>query len=67
MSFDQVDPSQIAKYALQLARLLNKYYAQQKILADDEYQASRLALCSCVAIVLKESFALLGIELPENM
>lgn len=66
-SFDQADPSQIAKYALQLARLLNKYYAQQKILADDEYQASRLALCSCIAIVLKESFALLGIELPENM
>ena len=59
-SFDQADPSQIAKYALQLARLLNKYYAQQKILADDEYQASRLALCSCVAIVLKRIIRFIG-------
>ncbi|WP_342546826.1 arginine--tRNA ligase [Lysinibacillus sp. FSL K6-4013] len=67
MVFDQADPSQIAKYALQLARLFNKYYAQHKIVADDEQQASRLALCQSVAIVLKESLALLGIEAPENM
>ncbi|MGY4795762.1 arginine--tRNA ligase [Lysinibacillus fusiformis] len=67
MAFEQADPSQIAKYALLLARLLNKYYAQHKILADDEQQASRLALCHSVAIVLKESLALLGIESPENM
>lgn len=66
-SFNQADPSLIAKYALQLARLFNKYYAHQKILADDAQQASRLALCHCVAIVLKESLALLGIESPENM
>ena len=67
MAFEQADPSQIAKYALQLARLFNKYYAQHKIVADDEQQASRLALCQSVAIVLKESLALLGIEAPENM
>ncbi|MEK5431475.1 arginine--tRNA ligase [Lysinibacillus sp. FSL R7-0073] len=66
-AFNQADPSIIAKYALQLARLLNKYYAHQKILADDAQQDSRLALCYCVAIVLKESLALLGIESPENM
>ncbi|KPN97520.1 arginine--tRNA ligase [Lysinibacillus sp. ZYM-1] len=66
-AFNQADPSLIAKYALQLARLFNKYYAQQKILADDANQASRLALCHCVALVLKESLALLGIESPENM
>lgn len=67
MAFEQADPSQIAKYALQLARLFNKYYAQYKILAEDVQQASRLALCQSVAIVLKESLALLGIESPENM
>jgi len=66
-AFNQADPSLIAKYALQLARLFNKYYAQQKILADDANQASRLVLCHCVALVLKESLALLGIESPENM
>ncbi|WP_155591108.1 arginine--tRNA ligase [Lysinibacillus cavernae] len=66
-AFEQADPSQLAKFALQLARLLNKYYAQHKILTDDAQQASRLALCSCVAIVLKELLALLGIESPENM
>ena len=66
-AFEQADPSQIAKFALQLARLLNKYYAQHKILADDAQQTSRIALCYGVAIILKESLTLLGIESPSNM
>lgn len=66
-AFEQADPSQIAKFALQLARLLNKYYAQHKILADNAQQTSRIALCYSVAIILKESLTLLGIESPANM
>ncbi|MFJ3389339.1 arginine--tRNA ligase [Lysinibacillus sp. NPDC086135] len=66
-TFEQADPSQIAKYALQLARVFNKYYAQNKILVDDSQRTSRLAFCHCVAIVLKESLALLGIAAPKKM
>ncbi|KOP70325.1 arginine--tRNA ligase [Lysinibacillus sp. FJAT-14745] len=66
-AFEQTDPSQIAKYALQLARLFNKYYAHNKVLVDDSQRTSRLAFCYCVAIVLKESLTLLGIAAPKNM
>lgn len=66
-AFEQVDPSQIAKYALQLARQFNKYYAQNKVLVNDSQIKSRLAFCLCVSIVLKESLALLGIAAPKNM
>ncbi|TQR35980.1 arginine--tRNA ligase [Lysinibacillus sphaericus] len=66
-AFEQADPSQIAKYALQLARVFNKYYAQNKILVDDSQRTSRLAFCHCVAIVLKESLVLLGIAAPKKM
>lgn len=66
-AFEQADPSQIAKYALQLARVFNKYYAQNKILVDDNQRTARLAFCHCVAIVLKESLALLGIAAPKKM
>ena len=64
-AFELADPSQIAKYALQLARVFNKYYAQNKILVDDSQRTSRLAFCHCVAIVLKESLVLLGIAAPK--
>ncbi|MFJ8511548.1 arginine--tRNA ligase [Lysinibacillus xylanilyticus] len=66
-AFEQADPSQIAKYALQLARQFNKYYAQNKVLVEDSKRTSRLAFCHCVAVVLKESLALLGIAAPKKM
>ncbi|MFJ8516968.1 arginine--tRNA ligase [Lysinibacillus xylanilyticus] len=66
-AFEQADPSQIAKYALQLARQFNKYYAQNKVLVEDSQRTSRLAFCHCVAVVLKESLALLGIAAPKKM
>ncbi len=66
-AFEQADPSQIARYSLHVARLFNKYYAHNKVLADEALQQSRLAFCQCVAIILKESLALLGIEAPESM
>ena len=66
-AFELADPSQIAKYALQLARQFNKYYAQNKVLVEDSQRTSRLAFCHCVAVVLKESLALLGIAAPKKM
>jgi arginyl-tRNA synthetase len=66
-AYEQFDPSQIAKYIVDLAQAFNKYYAEVKILEDGEQQQARLALVYSVTIVLKEGLRLLGIEAPEEM
>ena len=66
-SFEQFDPSQIAKYIVDLAQAFNKYYAEVKILEENAEQPARLALVASVTIVLKEGLRLLGIEAPEEM
>lgn len=66
-SFSQADPSQIAKFSLLLARQFNKYYANTKILVEDEAKQMKLAFVYCVSIVLKESLRLLGISVPKEM
>ncbi|WP_285769436.1 arginine--tRNA ligase [Peribacillus sp. SI8-4] len=66
-SFEQADPSQIAKFSLQLARAFNKYYAHTKVLVDDEWKQMKLSFASCVAIVLKDALRLLGISAPSQM
>ncbi|MBD8036421.1 arginine--tRNA ligase [Solibacillus sp. A46] len=66
-SLEQADPSIVAKYVLQLARVFNKYYAHTKILVEDEKLESRLVLCFAVATVLKDGMRLLGVQSPENM
>ncbi|SDN81266.1 arginine--tRNA ligase [Bacillus sp. OK048] len=66
-SFEQFDPSQIAKYIVDLAQAFNKYYAEVKILEENADQQARLALVASVTIVLKEGMRLLGIEAPEEM
>ncbi|WP_312755504.1 arginine--tRNA ligase [Rummeliibacillus suwonensis] len=66
-AYELTDPSIVAKYVLKLARVFNKYYGHTKILEPDDFLNGRLALCECVAIVLKESTRLLGIETPKSM
>lgn len=66
-AYELTDPSIVAKYVLKLARVFNKYYGHTKILEPDDFLNCRLALCECVAIVLKESMRLLGIETPKSM
>ncbi|MBT2659169.1 arginine--tRNA ligase [Bacillus sp. ISL-18] len=61
------DPSLVAKYIIDVAQSFNKYYAEVKILEENENLASRLALVYSVTIVLKEGLRLLGIEAPEEM
>lgn len=57
-AYELTDPSIVAKYVLKLARVFNKYYGHTKILEPDDFLNGRLALCECVAIVLKESMRL---------
>lgn len=64
---DNLDPSQIAKYVIDLAQVFNKYYAEVRILEESEEQTARLALVYSVTEVLKEGLRLLGIAAPEEM
>ncbi|GAW98416.1 arginine--tRNA ligase [Secundilactobacillus mixtipabuli] len=63
----EFEPSDIAKFAIRLAKAFNKYYAHSKILADDAEKPARLALVKSVSTVLKESLRLLGVEAPDEM
>lgn len=66
-SLKKYDPSQIAKYAIDLARAFNQYYSVVRILEDNHELQARLALVYCVTVVLQESLRLLGIEAPQEM
>lgn len=61
------DPSVVAKYALELAKKFNQYYAHNRILNDDPQQPSRLALTQAVSHVLKSALALLDVKAPDEM
>ncbi|MCF6515171.1 arginine--tRNA ligase [Lactobacillus sp. S2-2] len=64
---ENLEPSVIAKYSLRLAKAFNKYYANERILDDNDELESRLALVKSVSIILKESLRLLGVKSPDEM
>jgi arginyl-tRNA synthetase len=66
-SYEQSEPSVIARFAIELAQHFNKYYSHVKVLEDDGKLEGRLALVFAVTAVLKESLRLLGIQAPEEM
>ncbi|MCR5180721.1 MAG: arginine--tRNA ligase [Bacteroidaceae bacterium] len=61
--------SVIANYSYELAKEFNGFYHDFQILKEEDEQKRcvRLALCECVAKVIKEAMGLLGIEVPERM
>ncbi|AXY26389.1 arginine--tRNA ligase [Suicoccus acidiformans] len=66
-SMERYEPSVIAKYAVQLAQAFNKYYANVRILEEDDQRSARIALVQAMTIVLKDALALLGVNAPEEM
>ncbi|GAB2564825.1 arginine--tRNA ligase [Gracilibacillus alcaliphilus] len=66
-AFEGNDPSQLAKYLLELAKVFNKYYAVVRISDEDQKRPTRLALVYSVQVVLKEGLRLLGIKAPAAM
>lgn len=67
-SKDNYDPSEIAKYLLNLSSDFNKMYANVKIIDDNNNKTNfNLALSKCVGIVLTEGMRLLGIKMPNKM
>ncbi|MBG9988333.1 arginine--tRNA ligase [Aerococcaceae bacterium DSM 111176] len=61
------EPSVIAKYVIQLSQLFNKFYANVRILDEDDQLQSRLALVDAMTVVIKDALALLGLQAPEEM
>lgn len=64
---EKFEPSIIAKYALDLSKKFNKYYANVRILAEDDQLNARLALVQATSIVLTEALRLLGVNAPKEM
>lgn len=67
LAAEKYEPSVIAKHAIKLAQAFNKYYANVKILADDDQKEARLALVYAVTVLLKEDLRLLGLKAPDKM
>lgn len=63
------DPSKIANYAYDLAKMFHRFYHEHRILNAQTKEAVRfrLDLCHSTAKVLKHAMDLLGIEMPERM
>lgn len=62
------DPSEIAKYVIELATHFNKFYAEERIIIDDLMEREfKLVVCEMISLVLEEGMRILGIELPKNM
>lgn len=62
-------PHHIAHYLLEVAQAFNSWYAQEKVIDENnrELSAHRLAIAGAVGTVLKNGLNLLGIETPERM
>ncbi|TCP58251.1 arginyl-tRNA synthetase [Tumebacillus sp. BK434] len=64
----EFDPSALGKYVIDLAQAFNKFYANVRVLAEEEaVQQARLQLVAATATVLKEGLRLLGLEAPAEM
>lgn len=66
---DKYDPSEIANYVYNIAKLYNKFYHEQPILqAPSEKEKNlRVAISSQAGSVIKKGMKLLGIDVPERM
>ncbi|MCZ0716992.1 arginine--tRNA ligase [Aerococcus kribbianus] len=61
------EPSVIAKYVIGLAQSFNRYYANTRILNDDDQLNARLSLVFAVTQVLEAGLNLLGVQAPKEM
>lgn len=62
------EPHLITNYLYELATLFHSYYAQEKILTDDEKLTSeKLAIINSVRITIKNALLLIGVEAKERM
>lgn len=69
MAARELDPSLVANYCYQLAKLFHRYYHDVRILGaeSDNARNFRLTLALNVSKVLKRAMHLIGIEMPNKM
>jgi arginyl-tRNA synthetase len=65
-SYENLNPSYIANYSYQLAKLFNEFYHACPVI-NNENSSFRLAIVESFRIVLKQSLFLLGIRVLEKM
>ena len=67
-ALEKYEPCFVARYAVDLAQVFNKFYFDCSILnAEGSQRGFRLALTECVLITLKNALGLLGIGVPDKM
>ena len=66
---DSYSPAMIANYAYDLAKNFNSFYQDTPILreTDANIRLFRVKLCALVAVALKNTMNILGIDVPERM
>ena len=66
---DSYSPAMIANYAYDLAKNFNSFYQDTPILreTDANVRLFRVKLCALVAVALKNTMNILGIDVPERM
>ena len=67
-AFDKMEPAQLSRYLMGLAKLFNKFYSQVSVLVDNEEEKkAKLALVEAVSIVLENGMNLINMEAPKKM
>lgn len=66
-AFNNYDPSLIAKYVINLSQAFNKFYANVRVLDEDDERDTRLALVKAVEVLIKINLELLGLSTPSEM
>lgn len=66
MAEEKLMPTFVADYAFSLAQKFSQFYAACYVIGSAE-EASRLAICNIVGLVLTRCLELLGIAVPERM
>lgn len=63
------EPFIVARYVLDLCRIFNRYYYQEKIIdiEDQKKRTAKLAMVFCVKEVIKAALSIIGIKAPERM
>ncbi|MFA6308579.1 MAG: arginine--tRNA ligase [Clostridia bacterium] len=67
-AMNELEPSVITRYLVDLAQDFNRFYHEHSILVDDnELKNARLAIVKATGIVLSNGLSLLGIHAPERV
>ncbi|MEI6131895.1 MAG: arginine--tRNA ligase [Bacillota bacterium] len=68
ISLNELEPSIITRYLVDVAQAFNRFYHEHKILVDDlELMDSRLAIVNATRIVLRNGLNLIGLKAPNRV